>query len=396
MNNQPKVSVIIPSYNAKERLAKSLLSLELQETNVTFEVIVADNGSTDGTMEMLEELNMAFPFKKVRVPVNQGIAKGRNRAIVEAEGELLIFHDSDMIAEPQFIQKHADAHGESDDIVICGVCWKRIYSHFYTKFDSDHMNRMKQQGLYHQKLKDYEPLLAVEDIKNGSFLEKSFDLQSDFIETLKEILTAYGHDLSRYELPWRFFITNHSSVKRKHVMELGMFDENIVRYGFEDYDLGIRLHQRGLSFKLREDILSVHQEHPSNLTSFEDIKYNIMYMCEKYNHIDAIDVHLAFSGPFTHTVTNDIVAEIRKLRGNSEYDGLLLYFLELLHLVTERNVGMIRDNRERFSAGKFPLAKLAKVAGKARQEYGCAVFLEAVQGLSKELLNVDFFKADVV
>lgn len=396
MNEKPKVSVIIPSYNAKERLEGSLFSLTLQETDIPFEVIVADNGSTDGTMEMLENIEVNFPFKKVRIPVNQGIAKGRNHAIREAEGDLLIFHDSDMLAEPRFIQKHAEAHADREDLVICGVCWKRIYRYFYKAFDKDHMKRLKKQGLYKRKMEDKTPLLSLEEVENGAFLEKSFDLQSEFIDILKDILETYHYDLGSYELPWRFFITNNSSVKRKHVMALGMFDENIVRYGFEDYDLGIRLNQLGLSFELREDIMSVHQEHPSNLTSFDDIKYNILYMCEKYNNIDSIDVHLAFSGPFSHTVTNDIVKEVRQLRENPAFDDLLSYFLELLHLITERNVGIKRDKKDMLTAKHVPLKKLAKAAQLAREEYGCMVLVEAIQGLTKELLRVDLFQVDVL
>ncbi|KEP30111.1 glycosyltransferase family 2 protein [Bacillus sp. FSL M8-0256] len=396
MNEKPKVSVIIPSYNAKERLEGSLFSLTLQETDIPFEVIVADNGSTDGTMEMLENIEVNFPFKKVRIPVNQGIAKGRNHAIREAEGDLLIFHDSDMLAEPRFIQKHAEAHADREDLVICGVCWKRIYRYFYKAFDKDHMKRLKKQGLYKRKMEDKTPLLSLEEVENGAFLEKSFDLQSEFIDILKDILETYHYDLGSYELPWRFFITNNSSVKRKHVMALGMFDENIVRYGFEDYDLGIRLNQLGLSFELREDIMSVHQEHPSNLTSFDDIKYNILYMCEKYNNIDSIDVHLAFSGPFSHTVTNDIVKEVRQLRENPAFDDLLSYFLELLHLITERNVGIKRDKKDMLTAKHVPLKKLAEASQLAREEYGCMVLVEAIQGLTKELLRVDLFQVDVL
>ncbi|MFK3905916.1 glycosyltransferase family 2 protein [Bacillus safensis] len=395
MNEKP-VSVIIPSYNAKERLEGSLFSLTLQETDIPFEVIVADNGSTDGTMEMLENIEVNFPFKKVRIPVNQGIAKGRNHAIREAEGDLLIFHDSDMLAEPRFIQKHAEAHADREDLVICGVCWKRIYRYFYKAFDKDHMKRLKKQGLYKRKMEDKTPLLSLEEVENGAFLEKSFDLQSEFIDILKDILETYHYDLGSYELPWRFFITNNSSVKRKHVMALGMFDENIVRYGFEDYDLGIRLNQLGLSFELREDIMSVHQEHPSNLTSFDDIKYNILYMCEKYNNIDSIDVHLAFSGPFSHTVTNDIVKEVRQLRENPAFDDLLSYFLELIHLITERNVGIKRDKKDMLTAKHVPLKKLAEAAQLAREEYGCMVLVEAIQGLTKELLRVDLFQVDVL
>ncbi|MFS0657043.1 glycosyltransferase family 2 protein [Bacillus sp. 179-C3.3 HS] len=396
MKDKPKVSVIIPSYNAKERLEGSLVSFTLQETDIPFEVIVADNGSTDGTMEMLEEIEVNFPFKKVRIDVNQGIAKGRNHAIREAEGDLLIFHDSDMLAEPQFIQKHAEAHADQENLVICGVCWKRIYRYFYPSFDQDHLKRLKTQGLYKRNMKNKTPLLSMDEVKSGAFLEKSFDLQSEFIDTLKDILEMYDGDLGSYELPWRFFITNNSSVKRKHVLALGMFDEKIVRYGFEDYDLGIRLHQLGLSFELREDILSVHQEHPSNLTSFDDIKYNILYMCEKYNDIDSIDVHLAFSSPFSHTVTNDIVKEIRQLRKDPKFDGLLSYFLELLHLITERNVGIKRAKRDALTAKHFPLKKLSGAAQLARQEYGCHLLVEAIQGLTKELLRVDLFQVDVL
>lgn len=347
-------------------------------------------------MEMLENIEVNFPFKKVRIPVNQGIAKGRNHAIREAEGDLLIFHDSDMLAEPRFIQKHAEAHADRESLVICGVCWKRIYRYFYTAFDKDHMKRLKKQGLYKRKMEDKTPLLSLEEVENGAFLEKSFDLQSEFIDILKDILETYHYDLGSYELPWRFFITNNSSVKRKHVMALGMFDENIVRYGFEDYDLGIRLNQLGLSFELREDIMSVHQEHPSNLTSFDDIKYNILYMCEKYNNIDSIDVHLAFSGPFSHTVTNDIVKEVRQLRENPAFDDLLSYFLELLHLITERNVGIKRDKKDMLTAKHVPLKKLAEAAQLAREEYGCMVLVEAIQGLTKELLRVDLFQVDVL
>ncbi|MCI3987840.1 glycosyltransferase, partial [Bacillus vallismortis] len=79
----------------------------------------------------------------------------------------------------------------------------------------------------------------------------------DFIDVLKQILVEYGADLKGYHMPWRFFITNNSSVKLKHVIDLGLVDEGIVRYGFEDYDLGIRLLRAGLTFRLQRDIVSV-------------------------------------------------------------------------------------------------------------------------------------------
>lgn len=57
-----KASVIVPAYNSKERLYNSLLSLNEQECTEPFEVIVADNGSEDGTLSMLESFSANFPL----------------------------------------------------------------------------------------------------------------------------------------------------------------------------------------------------------------------------------------------------------------------------------------------------------------------------------------------
>lgn len=62
-----KASVIIPAYNSKERLYNSLLSLNQQECDEEFEVIVADNGSEDGTLSMLESFQADFPLIFTRI-----------------------------------------------------------------------------------------------------------------------------------------------------------------------------------------------------------------------------------------------------------------------------------------------------------------------------------------
>lgn len=77
---------------------------------------------------------------------------------------------------------------------------------FYKAFDKDHMKRLKKQGLYKRKMEDKTPLLSLEEVENGAFLEKSFDLQSEFIDILKDILETYHYDLGSYELPWRFLL----------------------------------------------------------------------------------------------------------------------------------------------------------------------------------------------
>lgn len=86
-----QVSVIIPTYNRKDRLAKALASVLAQEGAV-FEAIVVDDGSTDGTGAMVEK---DFPSVQYFYQANQGPSAARNRGIERARGPWIAFLDSD-------------------------------------------------------------------------------------------------------------------------------------------------------------------------------------------------------------------------------------------------------------------------------------------------------------
>ena len=119
----------------------------------------------------------------------------------------------------------------------------------------------------------------------------TFDLNGNFIDGIKDIVKKHGNNLEGYSIPWRLFITNNASVEREKVISVGMFDEQIVRYGFEDYDLGIRLYKSGGKFIFDDKIISAHQEHPTNIR-INEYGENTMYICNKYNNIYFIDVIL--------------------------------------------------------------------------------------------------------
>lgn len=87
-----KVSVIIPSWNRKDDLLRALKSIYRQDYK-NFEIIVADNGSTDGTIEILKE----FPkVKLIQNKTNLGTSIAKNQGIATATGNLILFLDSDI------------------------------------------------------------------------------------------------------------------------------------------------------------------------------------------------------------------------------------------------------------------------------------------------------------
>lgn len=80
----------------------------------------------------------------MRIKENRGIAYGRNQAVRNARGDILIFHDSDMLAEKDLVAKHIKAHENRDDLVVCGMFWKRIYSFYYDRFEKEHKEKLAE------------------------------------------------------------------------------------------------------------------------------------------------------------------------------------------------------------------------------------------------------------
>lgn len=87
----PRVSVIIPAYNAEEHITETLESV-FSQTYTDYEIIVVDDGSTDSTLQLLQSYAGRI---KILAKANGGPASARNLAIKHSRGELIAFLDSD-------------------------------------------------------------------------------------------------------------------------------------------------------------------------------------------------------------------------------------------------------------------------------------------------------------
>lgn len=117
-----KVSVIIPVYNTEEYLAECLNSL-VRQTLDDIEILVVDDGSTDGSLKIAKEFEAAHASKiRVLTKENGGQASARNMALEYATGEYLGFVDSDDWVDVTMYQQMYDAAIREDaDIVICDM-----------------------------------------------------------------------------------------------------------------------------------------------------------------------------------------------------------------------------------------------------------------------------------
>jgi len=116
------VSIIVPVFNASKYLAKCVESLRNMDTAlVDIEIILVDDGSTDGSGEMCD----GFAAKDNRIHVihqaNQGVSAARNAGLTKAIGDYLMFVDSDDYVDPDIIRYLYQCMMRSDaDISVCG------------------------------------------------------------------------------------------------------------------------------------------------------------------------------------------------------------------------------------------------------------------------------------
>jgi glycosyltransferase involved in cell wall biosynthesis len=181
-----RISVQICTYNGRDIARRCVAAVgRVRFAADACEIVVVDDGSHDGTADAIAGMQVPLPLRVLRMP-HRGLAAARNTGIEAAQGEIVLFIDQDEIPDPGLLQEHWLSHQSHDRLVVMG--WVRHVS------GEDRGRRL--------------PRLA------------------DFSTS--------------------FFWTSNVSVRRRHLVEAGLFDEDFTEYGWEDLEFGDRLRALGL------------------------------------------------------------------------------------------------------------------------------------------------------
>lgn len=115
--NKPVISIIIPVYNSAATIRKCVDSVKAQ-TFSDWELIIADNGSSDGSSSICSQLAVEDARIRAIEVVHRGVSAARNAAIEIACGKYICFADSDDVLDPNYLQ-HLISYKDFD-LVVCG------------------------------------------------------------------------------------------------------------------------------------------------------------------------------------------------------------------------------------------------------------------------------------
>ncbi|MCQ2484695.1 MAG: glycosyltransferase [Clostridia bacterium] len=116
-----RISVVIPVFNAEKYLAKCVESIEKQ-TYKYFSIVLVDDGSSDGSGKLCDELKAKYNNISVIHQKNSGASSARNAGIEASDGEYIVFCDSDDYIDSEMFQKLINAQiMYSDRLALCGI-----------------------------------------------------------------------------------------------------------------------------------------------------------------------------------------------------------------------------------------------------------------------------------
>lgn len=233
-----KISVIITTYNRSDALELVLLHLACQ-TDQDFEIVVADDGSDDRTKNVIANFNL--PLQHIwQQDDGFRAAKIRNKAVLAANGDYLIFIDGDCLAPPTFIARHRKLAEKS--FFVAG-------------------NRVLLSEQFTRTIEQQKKLLATHSF--GKFIHAR--AQKKINRLLPLLYLPLGPLRKVASNSYHGVKTCNLALWKQDFLDVNGFDESYVGWGYEDSDLIVRMLRNGVHRKLGRFAVSVlHLWHPEN------------------------------------------------------------------------------------------------------------------------------------
>ncbi len=281
-----KYSFIIPTYNRKEYLKRSLEALNdlSGHTNDDYEAVVVDDGSSEEVLEYIRGVNRSYLLNYIYLERCEDSCRSRTRnyGIAAARGKYVVFIDNDILVNGNHLVELDRYFNVSDNLVIIG-----------TRIDClpEAIEKTDIKELRDRATREADPTIL--DLRHLA-------------------LNSLSYNLPAHKYPWMQTLTCNLAVPRKLLLAAGGFDENFKKWGYEDIELGYRLHKAGARFMFNGRIEVLHQSHPLAAQGENNYAYFVQ-KCQEL--LKEIDYTTLFSLQGLSTNDPGILATFRNYRG---------------------------------------------------------------------------------
>lgn len=295
-----ELSIIIVNWNTKDILQMCIESVYKTTQNISFDIIVVDNGSTDGSAAMVQK---KFPrVKLIRNKRNLGFAAANNQGIKKAQGLFILLLNSDTIILDNAIRKTVEFMKRKSDAGAVGC---KLLNPDYS--------------LQHSCYNFYSFFKRVIVRK---FIPKFF-IPLKYQRNLESLITSWDYsEVKEVDYVRGAFIMVRNEVFR----EVGLLDESFFMYG-EEKDLCLRMKRAGWRVYFYPEAQIVHLKGTSAKKKTTEISHRIvtalLFRKKHYSFFTYVVFRLFL---FVHVALKYII--LRLLGGNSKEANLLLYQLK--------------------------------------------------------------------
>ena len=241
-----KVSIIIPVYNRKEKLAKTIAALSHQTyPHELFEVIIADDGSSDNPQELCETFKDYFSISYIRQEdMGYRLSEIRNKGIAAATHEQIIILDCDMLPLPTLVESYMKYAHVSDKVVLIGG---RRY------VNTDNVS-------FEEIIKDISSVSSLPSVDTATGKVPTNGVAPT--EDWRYKIYRTTNNLKNSKFPFRAFCGGNVCFHKSLISAVGGFDEDFKAWGAEDTEFGFRVYNHGYWFVPVHGADALHQEPP--------------------------------------------------------------------------------------------------------------------------------------
>lgn len=309
MNRQVALSIIFLCHN--NQYINIAIDAALGQLDENDEIIVVDDHSNRSTLCILEKYKS---YSNINILLSDKIANrayNRNIGAKYAKNTILVFMDGDMVMGNESIAALKNAHSIRNEKAFIGQKHGIHYDSLQMKLFSSLPNYIDMVSSY----------------KGRAILEKN----PLFIDSRGK----YFEDPATEEYRWTYYYTGLCSVEKDIFFQAGCFDENFIKWGSEDIDLGYRL-SKITKIGFLNNLHGFHIPHPRDLISNEKSNIqNTKYMMNKYKSWE-FEIKQSFYGFGDLIIFDKIINQMRLLTVTEEHPEISENEL-LVDIISQKN-----------------------------------------------------------